>query len=346
MRKLCIVTSSVGYDGFERSILLLANSLVDVFDINILCLYSPPLVLPLTLNKKIKIDYILKNNNIVNEIFKSYKIKHKIKSIQSDVVLFTDIMFAKYLNNTNCKKVLWDTIPSKNIEYESIFIKNKKAFDLIIVPSKYIKEYYQEMFNKHNINIDVKIIPNALYSNTELKSDVSNKNIIIVGKLNKSKRVIPFLNIFKEIVKVDKEICLTIIGDGVERINIDEYIKSNNLNNNVSLLGYIEYNKMLEELSQASLFVQTSKESTFGLTLLEALKIGLPVIVYEDTLKITDCVKNELNGYIVKDDIELKERILDILSNYELRSSMSSCALDMSNAYLISSIKMEWIKYL
>jgi len=71
---------------------------------------------------------------------------------------------------------------------------------------------------------------------------------------------------------------LVIAGDGDRRKELQNQVKTNNLNAEVMFLGRIENNLLRNILPLFDLFVLASYSETFGIVFLEAMFAGLPVI--------------------------------------------------------------------
>lgn len=103
-----------------------------------------------------------------------------------------------------------------------------------------------------------------------------------------------------------------ICGDGVLRGNLEAQIKSLGLEDSVKLLG--EQNNVAKFLSSADVFVLPSRSEGLPIALLEAMSIGLPVIV-TSALGGDGVVVEGTHGLVVPvDDIEaLAQGILQLL---------------------------------
>lgn len=101
---------------------------------------------------------------------------------------------------------------------------------------------------------------------------------INVGILRKIKRQELLIRSFAQAFPNDRNIHLKIAGDGPERNDLLRLINNHNLNDRVSLLGNIPRSHMPQQLSEADVFVLASELETFGVVVIEALAMGLPVI--------------------------------------------------------------------
>lgn len=82
----------------------------------------------------------------------------------------------------------------------------------------------------------------------------------------------------EKIHQKDPEIKLTIVGDGLERKNLEQLIKVKNLNSCIKITGFLPQSEIANYYYDSSLFVLTSKTEAFGLVLTEAMSYGLPCL--------------------------------------------------------------------
>jgi N-acetyl-alpha-D-glucosaminyl L-malate synthase BshA len=96
-----------------------------------------------------------------------------------------------------------------------------------------------------------------------------------VSNFRKVKRVEDVIHVFQKVR--EKMPCkLLMIGDGPERPNAEELSRSLEVCNDIRFLGKQE--QMDEILSISDLFLLTSSYESFGLSALEAMSCGVPVI--------------------------------------------------------------------
>ncbi len=103
-------------------------------------------------------------------------------------------------------------------------------------------------------------------------------SIVSVGNLFERKRmdlVIEALSIVRQ-RGIDGH--LTIIGDGPERAGLERLVEKLDLRPFVEFSGKIAVQDMPEAMSEGDLLVSASDVETFGVTLVEALALGMPVV--------------------------------------------------------------------
>ena len=80
------------------------------------------------------------------------------------------------------------------------------------------------------------------------------------------------------------------------------------------------------------MFVSASTFETQGLTYLEAMACGLPLVCREDPV-LQGVLENEENGYTYRSEREFVDHIRRILTDRELRQAMHAKALDKAKEF-------------
>lgn len=86
------------------------------------------------------------------------------------------------------------------------------------------------------------------------------------------------------------------IGDGDERENLESMIKTNQLQDNITITGFTE--NPFSYIKQSDIYVQPSYEESYGRTIKEAIILGKPV-VSTDTIGANVVLKNGEYGKLV-----------------------------------------------
>jgi glycosyltransferase involved in cell wall biosynthesis len=103
--------------------------------------------------------------------------------------------------------------------------------------------------------------------------------IINIGELHPKKDQKSLLNALALITSHRKDIELTIVGDGIEEINLKQLAKDLNIDSNVIFAGRESREQIYNHLIQSDILVLSSKYETFGVVIIEAMLFGKPVIV-------------------------------------------------------------------
>ena len=125
------------------------------------------------------------------------------------------------------------------------------------------------------------------------------------------------------------DIQLYIGGDGVLKPYLERFIRENQLEDNIHLLGTIDDSNLNEWYNKVSVVVIPSVFEGFGLTAIEAMACGTPVIATE-TDGLRDVIEDDRNGLLVKynDTNSLSEKIVYLMKNEHERLRLSKNGLD------------------
>ena len=205
----------------------------------------------------------------------------------------------------------------KNIYIEKI---NK-----IITPS----EFYKKQLIKSGIS-ENKIIPmhNFIDINQYNLETEDNGYALYLGRLSEEKGIINLINAFGRI----KQGQLHIAGEGPEIGKIKQFIKENNLQDKVKLLGFLNEDEIKESIRKCRFVVIPSIwYDNCPYSVMETLVIGKPVIG-SDMGGIPELVKNNENGLIFKHNSieDLTDKMKILFRNTELVKKFSENARNIS----------------
>ena len=306
-----------------------------------------------TLSDKIfEVDDIIEilTPNIIFRIFdklfcrvpRNYITKKNIEKINPDICILRSPQNLKILKNRNCKKILvqhtqLDVFFKDNDYYNkdfSLMENSKKELNCFIVTSPKDKEKLFKDFNFPKEKI--KLIRHSCEIELLDETKEKNKILIMVARLsNEEKRFDLAIKAMKNLPDFN----LKIYGSGPDREILEKIIQENNIKN-VELCGAT--NQVKEKLDEAGIFVMTSDYESYGISNIEAMRRGLPIILRNTFEGASDVVIN--NGILL--DSEWNEKdfcdgIRKIYNNYEYYSKNS---IEMGKRHSLEVIKKEWEK--
>ena len=167
---------------------------------------------------------------------------------------------------------------------------------------------------------------------------LSEKKVVVlsVGRLIKWKGHKYLLEGFSLFNKQHNNSELIIVGEGAEKSYLVKLASTLGISDNVRFLGYIPHKSIVDIMKYSDIFIQPSIVDTetkqcesFGLTVLEAINAGLPVIV-TNTGGLPELIGSESNCYKIvreKDPVSISHAILDIVnSNINVNSLLSNAS--------------------
>ena len=152
-------------------------------------------------------------------------------------------------------------------------------------------------------------------------------SIIMCGRFIDKKGFIYGIQAVAKLLRTNKNIKLKIIGDGPLRKYFEDYIKENNLEYNVLLLGTKSYKEYIEELLKSHIILAPSIEAASGnkeglpMVLIEALATGIPAVATGYS-GIPELVIDNKTGFTTKEkDVDqIAECLLKFIDNPVLLS--------------------------
>lgn len=228
-----------------------------------------------------------------------------------------------YLDESVTVRYIRKAIYYINFHWEA-FLCNKANKIISVSPSLKVETESQYHIKSNKIvvitnGIDTKIFKKKSPPQTPVKK------LLYVGKISYRKNIIDLIRIFKQLIDVDQEFKLYILGSGEQEYmrkvhaNIAEY----KLNDKVYIYPYSTDAALNDLYEKCGVFVLTSLVEGFGLVILEAMTKGLPVVAY-DNLGVRDIIDGT-NGYLIRpfDYQNFVNKILYLYDNTIIYRKMS-----------------------
>lgn len=221
-----------------------------------------------------------------------------------------------------------------NKDFENSKIENLicNMNDMVVAVSEAGLNHYKNTFNYNKIIQ----IPNGInlqrYSSIDTKTARQSLNIndldkiiLQVGRISEVKGQIHSLELLKELLKFNPNYKLWLAGlteDSNYLHLLNEYIKNNNLEDNVSFLGSRE--DIPELLAASNLYLMPSYAEAQGIALIEALASGIPII--SSDIEQFKYAKNMPLVYQTKPNemYKVANKVNDIINNRENRIKLLS----------------------
>ena len=236
----------------------------------------------------------------------------------------------------------FDSTSKKIVEYFTKFYCDKTVTELIVPTKKtydLFKEKYKydrrvhiiptgievERFYKENINF-TKV--GKLKKELEIKDD--DFVILFVGRIAKEKSIDFLIDNHASLVRKNKKCKLLIVGGGPDLDMLKK--KAKRLGDNVIFTGKVPWNDVPNYYHLASVFATASTSETQGLTIIEAMAAGIPVVAFDD--EAFNTVINEgVDGYLFNDKKSYKSSIEKLMGDKEHGKKLGAQALINSSHY-------------
>lgn len=155
--------------------------------------------------------------------------------------------------------------------FKSIFARA----DAVQAISRYLAQWAQVMGTQALVTV----VPNGV--------DIEKFNPPVGGRSSTSVKLITTSRLVKKnavddsiraLAHLPKHVVLEVVGDGVERDNLENLVRSLNLSGRVHFRGNIFPEDIPQALANADIFVRPSLSEGLGNSFLEAFAVGLPTI--------------------------------------------------------------------
>jgi glycosyltransferase involved in cell wall biosynthesis len=125
------------------------------------------------------------------------------------------------------------------------------------------------------------------------------------------------------------------LGDGKNLRMVQSYSNGQKFADKIYFHGSVE--NVENYLWTADIYVHSAKSEALGLTIIEAMAAGLPVVTL-DGKGNRDLIESGKNGYMIfnEDADEFAEKVLEIWKNKEIHKTMSQYAENYARKFDIS----------
>ena len=244
--------------------------------------------------------------------------------------------------------------------FKTIARRSLEIADAIIALTPHEKKILQSYY--HIPAEKIAIIPNGInlqaFSKSPIKKEFKKRfhlkeNVILfVGAIRKEKGLLDLFHAIPSIIKEFPQTSFVLIGkDWGFKKYLQQEGKRLGIENYINFLGVVNTPLLRESLSVCDIFVNPSAYESFGISLLEAMASGKPIVA-TNVGGIPYIVRNGKTGIIVKHGYPegLAEAIKELLSDSVLRKQMGEKGLQLAKKYdwekIVSQIERLYEKVL
>lgn len=203
-----------------------------------------------------------------------------------------------------------------------------------------------DTLNLFDIKKKIDVIPNFVDINKikakekpcerSLLAKKEEKILTHISNFRPLKRIFDVISIYEGVAKHVKS-KLMMVGEGPEKTKAIQYVKKNNLEDKILFLG--NSNEIDKILCYSDLFLLPSEKESFGLSALEAMANGVPVIS-SNTGGITEVNINNKTGFVSKigDIKDMTVNALTLLKNKNLHQKFKKQARVQAELFNLENI--------
>lgn len=197
--------------------------------------------------------------------------------------------------------------------------------DGVIVPTEKTKR----ILEGYGIKDDIQVVPNGIELETfkkhiteeekaalkqSLGIDKLHHVMVTVGRLGIEKNIDELLEGMKLYLEKRQDITLVIVGDGPHKEALEKHVEELGIQEHVIFTGMIEAKNIYKYYQLGEVFISASNSETQGLTYIEALANGVPIVCRKDEC-LFGVLEDGYNGYMFTSTEEMIQRIEELLES-------------------------------
>lgn len=375
LKKVTILALHLGYGGIEKSIVALANLLVNDYEVEIISSYKLLDEPAFDLNPAVKVKYLITKykpnreawkrsvkklrpisfvkesfNSVMTLAFRRSTMIRAIEDCHSDIIISTRDLFNFWLGTygkKSCYKIGWEhNHYHGDMSYADKVTKSARKLDALVLVSDSLRRFYKKQLS--DTKCKCFYVPNILDTVPDKLSKLNEKRLISVGRLSREKAYEDLLDVFKIIHEKEPSWRLDIIGDGAQKNLLGDRIYAEGWTDCVKLHGFQDKTYINDLLSKSSIYLMSSVTESFGIVLIEAMSHGLPCVAFDSAEGSTELIENGKNGFLIsyRNKEEYAKKVLELMHDKKERVRLGKCGRETSLNFTSDKVKKEWMKVL
>lgn len=209
-------------------------------------------------------------------------------------------------------------------------------FDRFVVLTHEDSRYWGKLSN-------IAVIPNAQTFASDAPAPLEAKTVVAVGRLTYQKGFDLLLQAWAEVCRRVSGWQLAIVGDGELRSALSAQAES------LGLAGCVTFVPAMKDVvavyRDASVLAMSSRYEGFGMVLLEAQTVGLPVVSFACKCGPSEIVNDGVDGYLVAPgDVDaMADRLVRLMQDGALRRRMGAHAFANAARFSTDAVMKQWM---
>jgi len=210
--------------------------------------------------------------------------------------------------------------------------KTLRAGTKILVSNNETKKIIIDEYNV--IQEKISIVPNGVdLSMFNITKKKNPKKVVFAGAMYYHRGLDVLLETIPLVIEKIPDVKFVLLGSGTEMDKLKKIVSKNKLDNSVEFKGWIEREKIPENIADASIGIGPLRltevtSRALPIKVLEYMAVSLPLIAQKGTLP-NDVLENEKNGFFIENHIELAEKIILLLNEPKKVQNMGKHSLKL-----------------
>ena len=210
--------------------------------------------------------------------------------------------------------------------------KTLRSGTKILVSNNETKKIIIDEYNV--IQEKISIVPNGVdLSMFDITKKKNPKKVVFAGAMYYHRGLDVLLETIPLVIEKIPDAKFVLLGSGTEMDKLKEIVSKNKLDNSVEFKGWIEREKIPENIADASIGIGPLRltevtSRALPIKVLEYMAVSLPLLAQKGTLP-NDVLENEKNGFFIENHIELAEKIILLLNEPKKVQNMGAHSLKL-----------------
>lgn len=221
-----------------------------------------------------------------------------------------------------------------------------EAVELVTTPTQGMVQVLRDL----KVEVPISAIPNGIdlkqfqsaipLARADFGFTAEDILLVYTGRIALEKNIPFLLESFAGVAQALPHTHLLIIGSGIQSYEeeIKQMVSDLNISAKVHFIGKVEYKNLPAYLAMCDIFVTASVAETFGMTNVEAMGAGLPVMGIH-SVGIDDIIEDGVSGLVATHDLPaFTAKLTRLCLDLELRQQIGIAARKASARYAIENV--------
>ncbi|KHD46088.1 glycosyltransferase family 4 protein [Streptococcus hongkongensis] len=226
-----------------------------------------------------------------------------------------------------------------------------KDLDGVVCPSPIVLN----LLDGYDVKIPKRVIPTGIPLEKYIRDDINQEDVdqlkndlgiatddvflLSLSRISYEKNIQAIIKQFPNVLSENKKVKLVIVGNGPYLADLQTLAEDLDLTDHVIFTGMVPHDKVAHYYKACDFFVSASTSETQGLTYIESLASGKPIIAHGNPY-LDDLISDRMFGTLFYHEDELADAILDaVLETPDMDSDLlSEKRYDISSEHFGQSI--------
>ncbi|WP_049560738.1 glycosyltransferase [Nonomuraea sp. SBT364] len=349
MKVSLVLSSAYGMRGDVRSTLNLATALAQRHEVEVISLrrqkekpffpVGPNVTMRSVIDARPGVRHLLPRGQVRTEV----ALWRMLRSLRSDVLITTrpglSVQAARHAPRETLRIAREWARPA----VPGPVRKHYPRLDAVVTATESSQEEWRRLLDG---GPSVHTVPDALPSAPWPRSRMDNRIVAAGGRWVPAKAYDRLINAFAIVADKRPDWRLRLYGGGPEERRLRALVSDLGLHNHVYFMGTTP--DLAGEFAKASIVANSSRSADLGMTVLEAMGCGVPVVAFEGARGPAEFVATGYNGVLVPEaagEAEmLAAALLSLIDDERRRRSLAAGALDTAIRHAADEVGEQWEK--